>query len=85
MSYLELARQAEARLKRAQHPFEVRVPWFAETIWFVATGADAEALVNKGVSRGRLWTLSEVRDFFGACGCPVSTLAEAVRVFEGTS
>jgi hypothetical protein len=41
---------------------EVRVPWFDVTLWFVPDERDAEALIRDGVSRGRVWTATELLD-----------------------
>jgi len=99
MSYLEMAKQAEARLRAegkwpgssvygvvskagAAHvpdaqPFlhmkldqfqtagaclEVRVPWLSTTLWMVPTDRDVSTLIAEGVSRGRIWTTSELLD-----------------------
>lgn len=47
---------------------QVRVPWWPEPLWFVATEADAEALVRGGVSRGRVWTAGELMDLLAVPG-----------------
>jgi hypothetical protein len=39
---------------------EVRVPWHAETFWFVPVECDAAALGHDGVGRGRVWTAREL-------------------------
>jgi hypothetical protein len=39
---------------------EVKVPWWPETLFFVPTLRDAEALWREGVARGRSWTASEL-------------------------
>jgi hypothetical protein len=39
---------------------EVRLPWHAETLWFVPDKRDAAALVHDGVGRGRVWTAREL-------------------------
>ena len=39
---------------------EVRVPWHAETLWFVPDERDAATLGHEGVDRGRVWTAAEL-------------------------
>ena len=39
---------------------EIRVPWCAESLWFVPGDADADRLGGEGVSRGRIWTALEL-------------------------
>jgi hypothetical protein len=41
-------------------PLEARVPWWDETIWFVPGVAEVEDLLQRGVSRGRIWTAAEL-------------------------
>ena len=36
------------------------MPWDGETVWFVPDDRQAEALGREGVSRGRIWTASEL-------------------------
>jgi hypothetical protein len=47
-------------------PFEIRVPWWRETLWWVPDARHAETLVGSGVSRGRVWTAAEIADVVGA-------------------
>ncbi len=35
--------------------------WWPETIWFVPTARDLGALLQRGVSRGRIWTAAELQ------------------------
>ena len=42
------------------HLLEVQVPFFAETLWFVPSEADARRLTREGISRGRIWTAQEL-------------------------
>jgi len=39
---------------------QVRVPWLPKTLWFVPSEEEAETLVGKGISRGRIWTAREL-------------------------
>ncbi len=40
---------------------EVQVPWWDETIWFVAGAGDVQVLLEAGVGRGRIWTAAELQ------------------------
>ena len=60
---------------------EVRVGWYPETLWFVGGEVAAEALVAEGVSRGRIWTSHELRDFLVFPPRVVQTVARAL--FDG--
>lgn len=50
-----------SRFEADGRPIEARVPWWPETIWFVPGAAEVEALVARGVARGRIWTAAELR------------------------
>src|SRR5262245_47608995 len=39
---------------------EVRVHWLPVTLWMVPSDQDAERLVRDGISRGRIWTATEL-------------------------
>ncbi len=39
---------------------EVRVPWWPETLYFVPSQRDAEALRGEGIRRHRVWTADEL-------------------------
>lgn len=56
------------RFAREGCPLEVRVPWLEVTIWFVPSEADAGALAQEGVSRGRIWTARELMDLLSIPG-----------------
>jgi hypothetical protein len=47
---------------------EVRVPYLAQTLWFVPGESDAEGLTQQGVSRGRIWTARELADLLSCAG-----------------
>jgi len=47
---------------------EVRVPYFAQTLWFVPGETDAETLAHEGISRGRVWTARELADLLSCAG-----------------
>ncbi len=67
-------------------PLEIKVPWLAVTLWFVPSEADAEALVQEGVSRGHIWTARELMDLLAIPGLtaePVQTVARAKIEFNG--
>lgn len=68
-------------------PLEVRVPWLDVTLWFVPTAADAEALAQEGVSRGRIWTARELTDLLAIPGLAkedAKTIACTKLEFNGT-
>jgi hypothetical protein len=39
---------------------EVRVPWLPVTLWMVPSERDVAAFIDEGVTRGRIWTASEL-------------------------
>ena len=47
---------------------EVRVPYLAQTLWFVPGESDAEGLTQEGISRGRIWTARELGDLLSFAG-----------------
>lgn len=47
---------------------EVRVPYLAQTLWFVPGESDAEGLTQEGISRGRIWTARELADLLSCAG-----------------
>ena len=65
---------------------EVRVPWLDVTLWFAPEERDAEALVRDGVSRGRVWTATELMDVMAISGRTqeaLRTIALAKVTFDG--
>ncbi len=42
-------------------PIELKVPGLEKTIWFVPGEAHVEALVQSGITQGRIWTARELR------------------------
>lgn len=42
---------------------EVCVPGLDVTLWLVPTPSDAATLMAQGISRGRIWTAAELKDF----------------------
>lgn len=56
-------------------PLEVRVPWYGQTLWFVPSDRDAEALEQEGIGRGRIWTANELLDLLAA----PNLIADALR------
>jgi hypothetical protein len=75
----EVARVLGLRLPQLDRLLEVRVPWLAVSLWFVPDPSAAEVLVGEGVSRGRIWTSSELIDLIGI---PNITTASARRLAE---
>ena len=47
---------------------ELAVPWLKETIWFVPRAEHIDDLVCDGVHRGRIWTVSELKDLLSVPG-----------------
>jgi hypothetical protein len=47
---------------------EVRVPYLAQTLWFVPGKSDVEGLTQEGISRGRIWTALELADLLSCAG-----------------
>ncbi len=95
MKYLTLAKQAEAgtklpsgiQLAQFQQDgchLKVRFPWFKEALWFVHSIAESQALVQSGVPRWRIWTLSELKEVLATCGTPIRTLEEAAWALRST-
>ena len=64
----DVARVLGLPLDQLDRVLEVRVPWERASLWFTPTEADAEALVRKGVSRGRIWTSGELQDLLAIAG-----------------
>ena len=65
---------------------EVRVPWLDVTLWFVPEERDAEALGRDGVSRGRVWTATELMDVMALSGRTreaLRTITFAKLTFDG--
>jgi hypothetical protein len=55
---------------------EFAVPWASRTLFLVPGSTCVETLVAKGISRGRVWTASEVLDLLSAG----VTRADAVKI-----
>jgi hypothetical protein len=67
-------------------PIEVKVPWLDATLWWVPDERHAEALVAEGVSRGRVWTATELLDLMSVDGLTpehVRAVALAKAEFAG--
>ncbi len=61
----------------------VNLTCFEQPLWLVPDAKAASILRSRGVPRWRIWTLHEVREFIGAFGTVVTTLAEAAHLLEG--
>ena|SRR2546427_13262619 len=67
-------------------PVAVRVPWYAEILWFVPSEAEVVVLEREGIHRGRIWTAAEL---LGLLSLPrtasdqIITLARAKLEFTG--
>jgi hypothetical protein len=71
---------------RAGAPMEIRVPWCAETLWFVPVDTDADRLGKEGVGRGRIWTAAELDQVMAMPGLTpaiVETLGRAKLAVGG--
>lgn len=64
---------------------EVRVPGLPETLWVVPGPEDAEPLVREGITRGRIWTATEVCDAldWGWAAQDFLGVAAARVIFDG--
>ncbi len=54
--------EALADFARSESRVEIRVPGFGETIWFASDVAHLGALLEEGVTRGRIWLPAELAD-----------------------
>lgn len=69
-------------------PLEIRVSWYGQTLWFVPSDRDAEALEREGISRGRIWTANELLDLLTVPNLTADALrsvALAKLEFSGTA
>jgi hypothetical protein len=66
--------------------FEVRVPWWPETLWLVPTRDDKTELARSRVGAHRVWTAAELGDVIAAVN-PLTgdggALTDALRAFGG--
>ncbi len=65
-----LLAQPLSRFGGSSQLLEVRVPWHQESLLFVPSAADADALTREGTSRGRIWTAGELADLLAAGATP---------------
>jgi hypothetical protein len=49
------------QLENSKRYIEVSVPWTNKTVFLVPGAVVAAQLVHRGISRGRIWTVSETR------------------------
>jgi hypothetical protein len=63
-------------------PIEIRVPWWAQTLWFVPDESHARRLEAEGVSRGRIWTAGELSDLLGVRDQPRAARMVAIAKLE---
>ena len=65
-------------------PLEIRVPWWAQTLWFVPDELHALRLGAEGVSRGRIWTAGELMDLLTVRDQPAARMAAIAKLeFNG--
>ncbi len=64
-------------------PIEVRVPWWAQTLWFVPDEPHARRLEAEGVSRGRIWTAGELMDLLTIRDQPAARMAAIAKLEFG--
>ena len=65
---------------------EVSVPWLEETLWFVSGPGHLEPVLAAGVSRGRIWTASELHNLLTTTGltdADIVTMARLKAQFDG--
>jgi hypothetical protein len=65
---------------------EIRVPWLPCTLWMVPEGRDAAPLLDKGVTRGRIWTAAELMNLMSIVNLTpetVRTIAHAKIEMDG--
>lgn len=74
------------QFEREGQRLEITVSWLSDTLWFVPSGADAEALTKQETSRGRVWTARELVDLLSQTedSQAIRTVATAKVLFEGT-
>ncbi len=73
------------QFEREGRPIQVRVPGLRETLWFVPGCSDGEALVSRGIGRGRIWTARELMEIWKVPGLTreqAQTLARIKLEFE---
>ncbi len=61
---------------REGQPLEIRVPWWPETLFFVPTERDLEALRREGIATYRVWTAHELTALLGGA----SMTPDALRI-----
>jgi hypothetical protein len=81
----EVARVLALPLTELDRVIEVRVPWWPLTLWFVPGEADVQALLGEGVTRGRIWTATELADLLtlGVPPAAAQTVAVVRAEFDG--
>jgi hypothetical protein len=82
-----IARMSLSDFEKQEAAIEVCVPWHRETLWFVPTEADASALCDTGISRGRIFTVRELSDLFSIPGLTqeeAQTVTQVKMEFNGT-
>lgn len=72
-----------SEFEAAGRVIEFSVPWFDRTLFLVPNLRVARPLVPKGVSRGRVWTVAEVRLLAGVRQEDVQAIAEAKQIMNG--
>src|SRR5262245_43264677 len=74
-----------AHFSEAGQMLEVTIPWWSEPLWFVGNEMATQTLVGEGVSRGRIWTATELLDLLSIPGltrASVRTVALAKLEFD---
>jgi hypothetical protein len=83
---VEVARLLDLPISQLDRMVEVRVPWLPLTLWLVPSLRAAELLVQEGLSRGRIWTATELLNLLAVPGITTADarrLAEAKLEFDG--
>jgi len=80
-----VARLLGLPLNKVDRVIEVRVRWLPMSLWFVPDEAGVEMLLSEGVTRGRIWTTSELLDLLNTDITKASarTLAVVKLQFDG--
>jgi hypothetical protein len=67
---------------REGQPIEIRVRWWPETLFFVPSPRDAEALCREGIGRARIWTAGELTGLLSASPLTTAALLTVMRARE---
>lgn len=63
-----------------EQALEVRVPWLPESLWFVSSSTVAGRLNLEGITHGRIWTVTELRDLLESGEVALKTIQRLVWI-----